>query len=66
MKFNKDEEEQLLWSAGKDGTLKQWNAKKFDKVQTLEGQFGEIRALASTSDGNTLVSKFKNFYFDFR
>jgi U3 small nucleolar RNA-associated protein 12 len=56
VKFNKDLEEQLVWSAGRDGKIKQWNAQKFDKIQTLNGHFSEIRALAQTSDGNTLVA----------
>ncbi|CAD5215979.1 unnamed protein product [Bursaphelenchus xylophilus] len=56
VKFNKDLEEQLVWSAGKDGMIKQWNAKKFDQVQILDGHFGEIRALESSSDGRTLIS----------
>ncbi|CAD5211871.1 unnamed protein product [Bursaphelenchus okinawaensis] len=54
--FNKDVEEQLIWSAGKDGLIKQWNAKKFDQVQVLDGHFGPIRVIASTSDGATLIS----------
>ncbi|KAI6189343.1 Utp12 domain-containing protein [Aphelenchoides fujianensis] len=56
VKFNTDLEEQLLWSAGKDAKIKQWNAKKFDQIQVLNGHFAEIRALQSTSFGNTLIS----------
>jgi WD40 repeat protein len=56
VKFNNDEEEQLIWSAGKDGKIKQWNAKKFYLIQTLNGHFAEIRALVLTSDAKTLVS----------
>ncbi|KAI6194121.1 WD-REPEATS-REGION domain-containing protein [Aphelenchoides besseyi] len=56
VKFNKDLEEQLIWSAGKDGKIKQWNAKKFDQIQVLNGHFAEIRAFETTSDGSTLIS----------
>ncbi len=57
MKFGvPDEDEQLLWSAGKDGKIKQWDAVKFHKVQTLDGHNEEVRAMATTSDGKTLVS----------
>lgn len=68
VKFNKDVEEQLVWSAGKDGKMKQWNAKNFDLVQTLNGHFGEVRALALSSDCNTLVSQIQNglYYILFR
>ncbi|KAI6184384.1 Utp12 domain-containing protein [Aphelenchoides bicaudatus] len=56
VKFNKDVEEQLIWSAGRDGKIKQWNAQKFDLIQTLNGHFAEIRALTQTTDANTLIS----------
>ncbi|KAI6196720.1 hypothetical protein M3Y94_01142400 [Aphelenchoides besseyi] len=56
VKFNNDLDEQLIWSAGKDGKIKQWNAKKFDQIQVLNGHFADIRAFETTADGNTLVS----------
>lgn len=48
-------EELLVWSAGKDGKIKQWNARKFDLIQTLKGHFAEIRALTLTADARTIV-----------
>jgi len=51
-----DADETLVWSAGKDGKVKQWDAKKFVRIQTLEGHTEEIKAIATTSDGTTLIS----------
>jgi len=60
-----DEEEKLFWSAGKDGKIKQWDAIKFNKVQTLDGHVDEVRALATTGDGKTLVSFLAHLHVDF-
>ncbi|KAH7719399.1 Protein F13H8.2 [Aphelenchoides avenae] len=57
VKFNPGEEEKLFWSAGKDGKVRQWDAVKFDRIQTLNGHSAEVRALTRTADGNTLVIK---------
>lgn len=48
--------EPLLWSAGKDGLIKQWDAVKFERIQVLKLHSGEIRALAQTSNGKCIVS----------
>jgi U3 small nucleolar RNA-associated protein 12 len=56
VKFNKSTEEKLFFSAGKDGLIIQWDAIKFHKIQILEGHFAEIRDLAFTHDGRTLIS----------
>lgn len=52
-----EEDDNLLWSGGKDGKLKQWDAIKFEKVQTLDEHSAEIRALVGTSSGNFIVSR---------
>ncbi|KAH7680263.1 WD repeat-containing protein 3, partial [Aphelenchoides avenae] len=56
VKFNPGEEEKLFWSAGKDGKVRQWDAVKFDRIQTLNGHSAEVRALTRTADGNTMIS----------
>lgn len=62
-------EEKLFWSSGKDGKIKQWDAIKFNKIQTLNSHSAEISSLALTTDGTTLVEflNIKNnltFYLD--
>lgn len=49
-------EEHLLWSAGKDGLIKQWDAVKFERIQVLNLHSAEIRSLAQTSNGKYVVS----------
>lgn len=57
-------EEHLLWSAGKDGVIKQWDAAKFERVQVLSLHSAEVRAIAQTSNGKCLVSHFlSNSFF---
>jgi U3 small nucleolar RNA-associated protein 12 len=50
------EEGRLLFSAGKDGVLKSWDAEKFEPVQKLEGHKGEIWAMAVSRTGETVVT----------
>lgn len=53
-------------SAGKDGKLKQWDANKFHRVQTLEGHTDHVDAIALSQDGRFLVEIFiKNWKFQF-
>uniref|UniRef100_A0A915DCY7 Small-subunit processome Utp12 domain-containing protein n=1 Tax=Ditylenchus dipsaci TaxID=166011 RepID=A0A915DCY7_9BILA len=56
VKFGNCADETLFWSAGRDGKIKQWDANKFVRIQTLEGHTEEIKALATTYDGTTLIS----------
>lgn len=50
------EESHLLFSASKDGTLKQYDADAFDHIQTLRGHHGEIWAMALSRTGNFVVT----------
>ncbi|PAV70952.1 hypothetical protein WR25_20927 [Diploscapter pachys] len=56
MFMHESEEDVLFWSAGKDGKIKQWDAKKFRLVQTLDRHSAEIRAIVQTSNSNLLFS----------
>ncbi|KAI3415688.1 hypothetical protein GPALN_005280 [Globodera pallida] len=57
VQFSKEvSDERLFWSAGKDGTLKQWDADKFHRIQTLNGHTDQIDAIATSTDGRILVS----------
>ncbi|KHJ98018.1 hypothetical protein OESDEN_02002 [Oesophagostomum dentatum] len=49
-------EEMLVWSAGRDGKIKQWDAQKLCRVQVLDRHSAEVRALAQTDNGNALFS----------
>ncbi|UMM18547.1 hypothetical protein L5515_014561 [Caenorhabditis briggsae] len=49
-------EEQLFWSAGKDGKIKQWDAVKFILVQSLDRHTSDIRCLAQFSNGSVMFS----------
>ncbi|KAJ1367123.1 hypothetical protein KIN20_027977 [Parelaphostrongylus tenuis] len=49
-------DELLVWSAGRDGKIKQWDAKKMCRVQVLSRHSAEVRALAQTDTGNLLFS----------
>ncbi|KAK5965555.1 hypothetical protein GCK32_013553 [Trichostrongylus colubriformis] len=49
-------EEMLVWSAGRDGKIKQWDAQKMCRVQVLDRHAAEIRALAQSDSGNLLFS----------
>lgn len=49
-------EEHLLWSAGKDGMLKQWDADKFERIQVLSLHSAQISAIAQSADGKHVVS----------
>ncbi|VDL75437.1 unnamed protein product [Nippostrongylus brasiliensis] len=49
-------EEMLVWSAGRDGKIKQWDAQKMCRVQVLDRHSAEVRALAQTDSGNLLFS----------
>lgn len=49
-------EEILVWSAGKDGKVKQWDAKKHRRVQTMDRHTADVRALAQSVSGTLLVS----------
>ncbi|KAL9060176.1 MAG: hypothetical protein Q9162_000790 [Coniocarpon cinnabarinum] len=45
-----------LFSASKDGTLKTWDADKFQHLQKLSAHHGEIWALAVSRTGETVVT----------
>ncbi|CAI4226583.1 unnamed protein product [Auanema sp. JU1783] len=49
-------EELLVWSAGKDGKVKQWDATKLQRVQVLDRHLGPVRALAQSETGSLLFS----------
>ncbi|KAE9420825.1 hypothetical protein Angca_007197 [Angiostrongylus cantonensis] len=58
-------DEMLVWSAGRDGKIKQWDAKKMCRVQAcytvlfysfVTEHSAEVRALAQTDNGNFLFS----------
>ncbi|CAJ0575539.1 unnamed protein product, partial [Mesorhabditis spiculigera] len=49
-------DEMLVWSAGRDGKIRQWDAVKFEAVQKLDRHTAEMRALAQTSNGNMLLT----------
>ncbi|CAI2344853.1 unnamed protein product [Caenorhabditis sp. 36 PRJEB53466] len=49
-------EEQLFWSAGKDGKIKQWDAVKFILVQVLDRHTSDIRCLAQFTNGSVMFS----------
>ncbi|VDK47988.1 unnamed protein product, partial [Cylicostephanus goldi] len=49
-------EELLVWSAGRDGKIKQWDAQKMSRVQVLDRHSAEVRALAQTDNGSSLFS----------
>uniref|UniRef100_A0A8R1DLM5 WD_REPEATS_REGION domain-containing protein n=1 Tax=Caenorhabditis japonica TaxID=281687 RepID=A0A8R1DLM5_CAEJA len=49
-------EEQLFWSAGKDGKIKQWDAVKFIMVQVLDRHTLDIRCLAQFTNGSVMFS----------
>ncbi|GMR34732.1 hypothetical protein PMAYCL1PPCAC_04927, partial [Pristionchus mayeri] len=50
------EEEMLVWSAGKDGKIKQWDAVKRERVQVLSNHTAEVRALAQNGEGSVMLS----------
>uniref|UniRef100_A0AC35UC20 WD_REPEATS_REGION domain-containing protein n=1 Tax=Rhabditophanes sp. KR3021 TaxID=114890 RepID=A0AC35UC20_9BILA len=56
VKFSTNKDEKLFWSSGRDGVLKQWDAVKFVKIQTLKGHSGDVRCLAQSTDSKFIVS----------
>lgn len=50
------EERHTVFSVGKDGVLKSWDADKFQQVQKLEGHHSEIWAMAISRTGETVVT----------
>lgn len=50
------EEAHLLFSASKDGTLKQYDGDAFEHIQTLRGHHGEIWAMALSHKGDFVVT----------
>ncbi|KAF8362115.1 hypothetical protein PRIPAC_89038 [Pristionchus pacificus] len=51
-----NEEEMLVWSAGRDGKIKQWDAVKRERVQVLHNHTAEVRALAQNGEGSVMLS----------
>lgn len=45
-----------IFSAGKDGVVKYWDADKFELLLTLEGHHAEVWCLAVSSHGDFLVT----------
>ena len=45
-----------IFSVGKDGKLKEWDADKFERILTLDGHLNEIWALAVSSDGKYVIT----------
>ncbi|EME79238.1 uncharacterized protein MYCFIDRAFT_204745 [Pseudocercospora fijiensis CIRAD86] len=50
------DEKHTVFSVGKDGVLKSWDADKFEQIQKLEGHHGEIWAMAISRTGETVVT----------
>ncbi|KAK3073877.1 beta transducin, partial [Teratosphaeriaceae sp. CCFEE 6253] len=50
------EEGRLLFSAGKDGLVRSWDAEKFQPVQRLEGHKGEVWAMVVGRTGDVVVT----------
>ncbi|MBN3288726.1 WDR3 protein, partial [Polyodon spathula] len=46
----------LFFTAGKDKKIKQWDADKFEHIQTLEGHHREVWCLAVSPSGDHIVS----------
>uniref|UniRef100_A0A671RRF1 WD repeat-containing protein 3-like n=1 Tax=Sinocyclocheilus anshuiensis TaxID=1608454 RepID=A0A671RRF1_9TELE len=46
----------LFFTAGKDRKIKQWDADKFEHIQTLEGHHREVWCLAISANGDHIVS----------
>lgn len=46
----------LFFTAGKDNKIKQWDADKFEHIQTLEGHHQEVWCLALSPNGDYVVS----------
>uniref|UniRef100_A0A8C1TM56 WD repeat domain 3 n=1 Tax=Cyprinus carpio TaxID=7962 RepID=A0A8C1TM56_CYPCA len=46
----------LFFTAGKDRKIKQWDADKFEHIQTLEGHHREVWCLAISPNGDHIVS----------
>ncbi|TMS06102.1 WD repeat-containing protein 3 [Larimichthys crocea] len=46
----------LFFTSGKDKKIKQWDADKFEHIQTLEGHHREVWCLAISPNGDHLVS----------
>ncbi|KXX78292.1 WD repeat-containing protein 3 [Madurella mycetomatis] len=53
---NSDGNGHHFFSAGKDRTIKYWDADKFEQIQRIDGHHGEIWALAVSHSGAFLVS----------
>ncbi|VDO37819.1 unnamed protein product [Haemonchus placei] len=49
-------DEMLVWSAGRDGKIKQWDAQKMCRVQVLDRHSSAVRALAQSDSGSMLFS----------
>jgi len=45
-----------FFSASKDGSIKYWDADKYEHIMTLEGHHNEIWAMAIGREGNLLIS----------
>nr|XP_019010617.1 U3 small nucleolar RNA-associated protein 12 [Kwoniella pini CBS 10737]OCF49398.1 U3 small nucleolar RNA-associated protein 12 [Kwoniella pini CBS 10737] len=45
-----------FWSVGKDRMVKYWDGDKFELIQKLEGHHGEIWALATSNNGQFVVT----------
>jgi U3 small nucleolar RNA-associated protein 12 len=45
-----------VFSAGKDGKLKEWDADKFERIVTLDGHLSEIWSLAVSNDGKFVIT----------
>ncbi|WWD03840.1 hypothetical protein V865_001896 [Kwoniella europaea PYCC6329] len=58
VQFEKGQERNshYFWSVGKDGLLKYWDGDKFELIQKLEGHHGEIWALATSHNGQFVVT----------
>jgi len=45
-----------IFSVGKDGKLKEWDADKFERIITLDGHLNEIWTMCVSHDGKYLVT----------
>ncbi|WRT69934.1 uncharacterized protein IL334_006925 [Kwoniella shivajii] len=56
VQFEKEKGSHYFWTVGKDRMVKYWDGDKFELIQKLEGHHGEIWALATSHNGQFVVT----------
>ncbi|OCF31605.1 U3 small nucleolar RNA-associated protein 12 [Kwoniella heveanensis BCC8398] len=54
--FEKERGSHYFWTVGKDRMVKYWDGDKFELIQKLEGHHGEVWALATSNNGQFVVT----------